>query len=123
MILCREAYEVHKKVIEWGMDFSKTGIPERAVGVGRGTARLTRYVMQSLHVWNMVSFTLSLEAGMIFWRTDLIYFALSVVPGWRRFRLRKNVNQSRFPPTLGPRSTRKIFVAGLLAPLISLLSN
>jgi nitroreductase len=50
---CPEAYQVHKKVIEWGMDFSKTGIPERAVGVGRGTARLMRYVMRS---WERVEF-------------------------------------------------------------------
>lgn len=52
-LTCPEAYHVHRTVIEWGTDFSKTRIPERAVGVDRGTARLMRYVMQS---WERVDF-------------------------------------------------------------------
>lgn len=42
----REAFEVHRRIIEWGATFSKDRIPERAVGVDSLTAQLMRWAMQ-----------------------------------------------------------------------------
>ena len=52
-LTCREAYEVHKEVIEWGARYSKDRIPQGAVGVDPATARLMRWVM---HKWERVVF-------------------------------------------------------------------
>lgn len=52
-LTCPEAYLIHKEVIEWHARFSKNRIPEQAVGVDAGTARLMEWVMQS---WERVAF-------------------------------------------------------------------
>ena len=52
-LTCPEAYEVHKKVIEWQARYSKDRIPEQAVGVDPLTAKLMRWVM---HSWKRVDF-------------------------------------------------------------------
>ena len=52
-LTCKEAYPVHKEIIEWGVQFSKDRIPEPAVGVDPATARLMQWVMQS---WERVHF-------------------------------------------------------------------
>jgi hypothetical protein len=52
-LTCPEAYPVHKEIIEWHAKFSKDRIPEEAVGVDPGTARLMHWVMQS---WERVAF-------------------------------------------------------------------
>ena len=48
-----EAYEVHRRIIEWGARYSEDRIPEQALGVNRLTARVMRYAMQS---WERVAF-------------------------------------------------------------------
>ncbi len=52
-LTCKEAYEVHKEVIEWGAQYSQDRIPQGAVGVDPATARLMRWVMQK---WERVVF-------------------------------------------------------------------
>lgn len=52
-LTCREAYEVHKEVIDWGRKFSKDRIPQHAVGVDPATAVLMRWVMAD---WRRVKF-------------------------------------------------------------------
>ena len=52
-LTCREAYPVHRDIIEWRTRFSKDRIPEQAVGVDPATARLMQWVMQS---WGRVEF-------------------------------------------------------------------
>lgn len=48
-----EALHVHRSIIEWGARFSEDRIPEQAVGVDPGTARLMRWVMAN---WDRVDF-------------------------------------------------------------------
>ncbi|MCP5294622.1 MAG: nitroreductase family protein [Zoogloeaceae bacterium] len=52
-LVCPEAYEVHRDIIEWGARFSEDRIPEQAVGVDPLTARLMKWVMGS---WTRVEF-------------------------------------------------------------------
>jgi hypothetical protein len=52
-LTCKEAYPVHRDIIEWRTRFSKDRIPEQAVGVDPATARLMQWVMQS---WGRVEF-------------------------------------------------------------------
>lgn len=52
-LTCPEAYEVHREVIEWGVQTSEDRIPEPAVGVDPLTARLMHWVMGS---WQRVEF-------------------------------------------------------------------
>lgn len=52
-LLCKEAYPVHRDIIEWRSKFSKDRIPEQAVGVDVVTARLMQWVMKS---WERVAF-------------------------------------------------------------------
>ena len=42
-----EAYEVHKRVIEWHAQFSEDKIPDQAVGLDPLTLKLMRWAMQS----------------------------------------------------------------------------
>ncbi len=67
-LTCPEAYEVHKRVIEWGARFSEDKIPEEAVGVDAATAKLMRWVMQS---WGRVAFFNKYLAGTIAPRIQL----------------------------------------------------
>jgi hypothetical protein len=69
-LTCPEAYQVHKKVIEWGARFSEDRIPEQAVGVDPLTARLMRWVMQS---WERLDFFNRYLLGTIAPRVQLDY--------------------------------------------------
>lgn len=67
-LTCREAFEVHRRVIEWGARFSDDKIPEQAVGVDAATAKLMRWVMRS---WERVVFFNKYLAGTIAPRVQL----------------------------------------------------
>lgn len=67
-LITPEAYLVHKKIIEWGVKFSKDKIPESAVGVDPFTARLMKWVMQS---WRRVEFFNKYAFGTILPRIQL----------------------------------------------------
>lgn len=67
-LTCHEAYEVHRNIIEWGVDFSEDRLPERAVGVDRMTAHLMKWVMQS---WGRVDFFNRYLMGTILPRVQL----------------------------------------------------
>ena len=69
----REAYEVHKRVIEWGVRFSEDRIPEVAVGVDPLTAKTMRWVMKS---WERVEFFNKWFAGTLGPRIQL-----DLIPG------------------------------------------
>lgn len=66
-----EAYEVHKRVIEWGARFSNDRIPEAAVGVDPMTAKLMQWVM---HSWERVEFFNKWFAGTLGPRIQLDLF-------------------------------------------------
>jgi len=67
-LTCKEAYPVHKEIIEWRVQFSKDRIPEPAVGVDPATARLMEWVMQS---WERVHFFNRFLGGTIAPRIQL----------------------------------------------------
>jgi hypothetical protein len=67
-LVCKEAYPVHRDIIEWRTTFSKDRIPERAVGVDPMTARLMEWVMGS---WERVSFFNKFLGGTILPRVQL----------------------------------------------------
>ncbi len=52
-VICPEAYEIHRDVIDWGKRFSDDKIPSAAVGVDPMTAILMTWVMKS---WRRVDF-------------------------------------------------------------------
>lgn len=68
-----EAYEVHKRVIEWGARFSEDRIPEAAVGVDPLTAKTMKWVMRS---WKRVEFFNKWFAGTLGPRIQL-----DLIPG------------------------------------------
>lgn len=47
-----EAYEVHKRIIHWGVSTSPDRVPDRALGVDAGTLKLMKWAMQS---WRRLS--------------------------------------------------------------------
>jgi hypothetical protein len=49
----REAFEVHRRVIEWGTQFSEDRIPEQAVGVDPLTAKLMSVMLRR---WERIDF-------------------------------------------------------------------
>lgn len=69
----REAYEMHRSVIEWNVRFSEDKIPDQAVGVDPMTAKLMHWVMQS---WPRVEFFNTWLAGTIMPRVQL-----DLIPG------------------------------------------
>jgi hypothetical protein len=64
----REAYEVHRVVIEWGAAFSQDRIPDQAVGMDPMTLKLMRWVMES---WSRVEFFNTWLAGTVMPRLQL----------------------------------------------------
>jgi nitroreductase len=64
----REAFEVHRSVIEWNARFSEDKIPDQAVGVDPLTAKLMHWVMQS---WPRVEFFNTWLAGTLMPRLQL----------------------------------------------------
>ncbi len=69
----REAYEVHRSVIEWNARFSEDKVPDQAVGVDPLTSRLMQWVMQS---WSRVEFFNTWLGGTIMPRLQL-----DLIPG------------------------------------------
>lgn len=57
-----EAYEVHKRIIEWNARTSEDRVPDQALGVDAMTLRLMRFVMQS---WPRVQFFNRFLAGTV----------------------------------------------------------
>lgn len=44
-LVTREAYEVHRAVIDWGKQFSETALPDQALGADPFTVRMMRWAM------------------------------------------------------------------------------
>ena len=70
-----EAYKVHRDVIEWNARFSKTRIPDQALGAGKATLVMMRHVMKS---WARVQFFNRFLAGTWAPRVEL-----DLIPGIR----------------------------------------
>jgi len=70
----REAYEVHRSVIEWNARFSEDKIPDQAVGADPMTMKLMRWVMQS---WARVEFFNTWLGGTLMPRLQL-----DLLPSW-----------------------------------------
>jgi molybdopterin/thiamine biosynthesis adenylyltransferase len=64
----KEAYAVHKEIIEWKAQFSETKIPEQALGVDWGTARLMQWMFKS---WDRIAFANKFLAGTFLPRIQL----------------------------------------------------
>lgn len=64
----REAYEVHRQIIEWGAHFSTDRIPDRSLGLDPLTLKLMRWVMGS---WERVRFFNAYLAGTLAPRIQL----------------------------------------------------
>lgn len=71
----KEAFEVHKKLIDWHQQFSETKIPEQALGVDWLTARLMQWLFKR---WSRVQFFNRFLAG-----TYLPRLQLDFIPGLR----------------------------------------
>lgn len=67
-LTCREAYPVHRDVIEWRSRFSKDRIPDQAIGVDPLTARLMEWALKS---WNRVHFLNRFLLGTVAPRVQL----------------------------------------------------
>ncbi|KAI5912525.1 nitroreductase family protein [Thauera sp. 2A1] len=52
-LVTREAYEVHRAVIDWGKQFSETALPDQALGADALTVRMMRWAMAD---WRRVEF-------------------------------------------------------------------
>ena len=64
----REAYEVHRRIIDWGKRFSEDKIPDQSFGLDPLTLRLMRWVMAS---WKRVRFFNTFLAGTLSPRIQL----------------------------------------------------
>jgi hypothetical protein len=69
----REAYEVHRSVIQWNSRFSEDRVPDQAIGLDPLTTRLMGWVMQS---WERVEFFNTYLAGTLAPRLQL-----DLIPG------------------------------------------
>lgn len=67
-LTCPEAFEVHRRTIEWGVRYSTDRIPEQAIGVDPLTAKLMRRVMVS---WPRVQFFNRYLGGTLLPRVQL----------------------------------------------------
>lgn len=73
-LTCREAYPVHRDIIEWRAQFSKDRIPEQAIGVDPLTARLMEWALKS---WDRVHFLNRFLLGTVAPRIQL-----DLLPGY-----------------------------------------
>jgi molybdopterin/thiamine biosynthesis adenylyltransferase len=64
----KEAFAVHKEIIEWKAQFSETKIPEQALGVDWATARLMQWMF---HSWKRIEFANKYFAGTLMPRIQL----------------------------------------------------
>ncbi len=63
-----EAYEVHRKIIQWDAQYSEDRVPDQAIGIDKITLRLMRWVMKS---WHRVDFFNTFLAGSLVPRIEL----------------------------------------------------
>lgn len=70
-----EAYEVHRRIIEWDARFSTDRIPDQAVGLDAATLKLMRWAMKS---WGRVQLLNRYLAGTVLPRLQL-----DLIPGLR----------------------------------------
>ncbi len=70
-----EAYLVHRRVIDWDQNFSRTGVPAAAIGLDSVSLMLMRWVMGS---WSRVRFFNRFMMGTLLPRIEL-----DLVPGLR----------------------------------------
>ncbi|AUB80927.1 nitroreductase family protein [Candidatus Thiodictyon syntrophicum] len=63
-----EAYEVHKRIIHWGVGFSEDRIPDRALGLNPVAVSLMKWAMQS---WGRVQFLNRWFAGTLLPRIEM----------------------------------------------------
>ena len=68
-----EAYEVHRRVIEWNAQFSEDRMPDQALGIDPLTLKLMHWIMQS---WPRVEFFNTWLAGTLMPRLQL-----DLIPG------------------------------------------
>ena len=64
----KEAYYTHKEIIDWHKQFSETKIPEKALGVDWGTARLMQWLFKD---WDRIKFANKYFAGTVMPRIQL----------------------------------------------------
>lgn len=63
-----EAFETHRRIIDWGQRFSETKVPEQALGAGAVTLKLMRFAMVS---WKRVDFLNRFLAGTVAPRVEM----------------------------------------------------
>jgi molybdopterin/thiamine biosynthesis adenylyltransferase len=61
-LIMKEGYDVHSKIIDWGKQFSIDKIPEQALGVDAGTAKLMKWALTS---WERFEFMAKYMGGTI----------------------------------------------------------
>ena len=64
----REAFEVHRTVIDWGKKYSSDRVPDKALGLDPVTLRLMRWALQD---WRRVSFLNRWLAGTVLPRVQM----------------------------------------------------
>jgi len=67
-LILPEAYEVHRRIIEWDARFSEDRIPDQALGASALTRRIMRYALSS---WRRVDFLNTWAGGTIGPRVEL----------------------------------------------------
>lgn len=69
----KEAYNVHKEVIDWENDLSPSGVPAKAVGMSFPTLLLTKWAMQS---WERIRILMTYMGGTLIPRLEM-----DILPG------------------------------------------
>lgn len=67
-LIMREAYEVHRDIIEWNARYSETRVPDQALGADAVTTKLMRFAMTS---WERIDFMNRYLAGTVAPRIQL----------------------------------------------------
>ena len=63
-----ETYKIHKRIIDWAHDFSTTGIPAKAMGMGSVGQALTKWAMAS---WQRLHILMTYFGGGVLPRIEL----------------------------------------------------
>lgn len=64
----REAYEVHRRIIEWGARYSEDRVPDQAIGLDPIAMRLSRWMMND---WRRVELMNTFFGGTLYPRLEL----------------------------------------------------
>jgi molybdopterin/thiamine biosynthesis adenylyltransferase/nitroreductase len=95
-----EAYEVHRRIVDFEQNFSPVGIPAGALGLDPMTVRLMRWLLRD---WRRID-----RMNRFFWVTAIARLEMDLVPGLRcaaHFAIRaKGLQQSARGPDLLLRS-------------------